>query len=40
MAAAICAPVTPRVNVIVLPSGKVMVTWAGAADTGFSWKRA
>jgi len=40
MAAAISAPVTPRVNVIALPSGRVMVTWAGAADTGISPERA
>jgi hypothetical protein len=36
MAAAISAPVTPRVKVITLPSGRVMVTWSGAADTEIS----
>ena len=34
MAAAISAPVTPRAKVMALPSGKVMVTCSGAADTG------
>ena len=36
MAAATSAPVTPRANVIVLPSGKVMVTLDAVmgADTG------
>src|SRR6201999_544701 len=41
MAAAISWPVTPRGNVMVLPSGKVMVTLAwGAADKGFSLRQA
>jgi hypothetical protein len=36
MAAAISAPVTPRVNVMALPSGRVMVTCSGLADTEIS----
>ena len=36
MAAATSAPVTPLGNVSALPSGKVMVTLAGAADMGNS----